>query len=237
MHWGRVRCSEGGVRASHRPQSTAQRPRRQDSTPRRVHMASEHGVCTTHEPLPRPADRRDRTARLTRSTRWAPVVDARRPEQLQSCNAIVAPAHVGGCGLKGYDGCSCGLRRAHTMPWCLPSAAPPPRPSRYRAFITCVHGSEATADSAALVVPAMAGRVRVVTHFFVRSVALVSRCRTRVSFFARVDGRVAERYGGRRHRDIARNRQKSSDLAHPGLPLIFTSHTILYLGSSSCAPR
>ena len=96
MHWGQVRCSEGGVRASHRPQSTAQRPRRQDSTPRRVHMASEHGVCTTHEPLPRPADRRDRTARLTRSTRWAPVVDARRPEQLQSCNAIVAPAHVGG---------------------------------------------------------------------------------------------------------------------------------------------
>ena len=96
MRWGRVRCSEGGVRASHRPQSTAQRPRRQDSTPRRIHMASEHGVCTTHETLPRPADRRDRTARLTRSTRWAPVVDARRPEQLQSCNAIVAPAHVGG---------------------------------------------------------------------------------------------------------------------------------------------
>ena len=55
---------------------------------------------------------------------------------------------------------------------------------------------EASAGSAALVVPATAGRVRVITHFLVRSVALVSRYRTHVLHWTRVDGRVAGRYGG-----------------------------------------
>ena len=76
---------------------------------------------------------------------------------------------------------------------------------------------EAPVGSAALVVPATAWRVRVITHFLVRSVALVSRYRTHVLHWARVDGRVAGRYGGPL---TTAYRKNFSDYGHPGLRLL-----------------
>ena len=128
------------------------------------------------------------------------------------------------------------LTRAHMAPLCLPIAAPPPRSSCRRALITCVHGSRVPVGSAALVVPATAGRVRVITYFLVRSIALVSSYRAHVLHWASVDGRVAERYGGARSAVRAQNRQNFSELGHPGLRLVSRASRTQFDGAPARAP-
>ena len=86
--WGWCECTKRTAEHRTKQQEASERPAR------RGRGSRDHGVCTTPEPLSEPADRYARTARLNRSARRAQIVPARRPEQLQPCNVIVAPAHT-----------------------------------------------------------------------------------------------------------------------------------------------